>query len=440
MKVRATIALVGLLALGTALTGCGREVEQTNTELTIYVGNQGTGMLRTAAGIFQETYPEVNVTIIDGEKQDSQEIADEAERLAAELMAGKGPDVFLINSSWDIDKMAAQRVFADLSPYFNDDPYFQGEKWEQKILEGGCLDEYRFAIPMEYEIPVILTSETALRESGIDKEQLTDFNAFMEETLQYLERAQGEEHARRLFRMNLVPRNCLWWAGYSAVDWEQGTVDLEQEEIRSFFEWYYTVEQQSEEDYMYDICKGAASIRDGEALFDIQLGIASFDVALSVGRLIDSFDKAVMIPIRNLDGGINAVMGYPLAVRANSANQLNAYRFIQICMSTEVQTSIAARQGGNFKVNREAQDEIYERTKDIRWANVTEGFPEEFPAFSQEEYDELMSYTEEVDHVIYVSEWQRRLRKLMMPYLTGESSYEDAAAQARKELEIYVSE
>ena len=129
-----------------------------------------------------------------------------------------------------------------------------------------------------------------------------------------------------------------------------------------------------------------------------------------------------------------------MAVRANSVNKLNAYRFIQIYMSTEVQTSIAARQSGDYKVNKEAQIIIYDIEKAIHFANAPDDFPEELPPFSEDAYKELMGYVEEVGRVIYTPKWQERLRSAMMPYLTGELTYEDAVAQAKKELEIYVSE
>lgn len=82
---------IGLFFL---LTGCGKEIKQTNDSLTVYIGMEENGMLETAAGLFQAQYPEVEVTVIDGKKLTDEEMDAESLRLATELMAGEGPDVF----------------------------------------------------------------------------------------------------------------------------------------------------------------------------------------------------------------------------------------------------------------------------------------------------------------------------------------------------------
>ena len=307
MKKTAAIC-IAVLWIGSFFAGCSKEAEQTNTELTVYIGDEGSGMLKMAVDIFRDKYPEVQVNIINGETTSPEDNYDEAKRMETELMSGKGADVFLIKSYWDIDKMINAHAFADLSEFFNQDDYFQSDKWENKILDGGVRGDYRFAIPVEYKIPVLVTSAAALDESGIKLENIKDFSSFMEETEQYMTRVQGKEGARRLFRMNLVPRQCLSWAGYSVLDWENESVDLEQDELKRFFEWYRKVEQQSEEDYYMDSFTGAAAIRDGKVLFENQLNAFSFSVVGELNRQIDSFNTTVMIPVRNLEGSITATI------------------------------------------------------------------------------------------------------------------------------------
>lgn len=429
-----------IIILGLFLSGCSREVEQTNEELTVYIGTQGSGMLEMAVDIFEEKYPDVIVNIIDAKNLVGEESDNEAERMANELMSGEGADVFLIQKTWDIEKMIDKNTFADLSSFFDTDTYFQGDGWEQKIFEGGCKGEYRYAIPTEYGIPILISSQEAIDECKIDVNSLSDFNEFISETDKYMEMVREDNNARRLFRMNLVPRQCLSWGGYPVVNWDTQSVDLENEQIQSFFEWCINVNKQSVDDYYFDSFVGAASIRDGEALFDNLLGSLPFETIVKECRAINSYDKAVMVPIRNIDGGINAFIQSSLAVRANSENLLNAYRFIQIYMSTEVQTSVTARTEGGFKVNKEAQMVNYETIKAMYFGQEVEGFPADCPEFSEEEYEELMGYIEEVANVGYTPKWQSMLYNLMIPYMNGESNYEESIRQATNELEIYVSE
>lgn len=445
MKQKATIILLIVIVLLCELffSGCSRKVEQKNNELTVYIGVQCRGMLELAVDIFRQKYPDVEVHVIDGYFTTDDELMNEAERMATELMAGEGPDVFLFQTRWDAEKMIDMKVFADLSPFFDDDPYFQGDNWNQKIFEGGCRGNYRYAIPTEYGIPVLVSSEEAIIESGIDVSKMTDFNAFMDETEKYMGRIQGDENSRKLFRMSQLPIHCLFWSGYPVLNWENETVDLESEQMKRFFEWYWKAEQRVEEDYTAGAISDSSGIRDGQLVFGNRAGKGSFDTVLLESRFISSYDKPVMVPVRNYNGGINAYIVAPLAVRANSENLLNAYRFIQIYMSTEVQTSVACWTLGSYKVNREAQEHCYEVYKGNSFGQEHNGFPAECPPFSREEYEELIGYIEEIDIVMGYDrniKWVSMLREQMQPYVNGECTYEEAIAQAKYELEIYVSE
>lgn len=437
MKKVMAIALAICLLCGILLTGCTGKTEQTNKELTVYIGNQCTDMLELAVSIFQYTYPDVEVHIIDGRTSTDDERKNESERMATELMAGEGADVFILQNRWDIEKMVDRKVFADLSPFFDGDEYFQGDNWVQQIFEGGCRGEYRYAIPAEYGIPVLITSEEAMAESGIDRNKLTDFNGLMDETLKYMER----EDARSLFRFVQVPLQCLLWTGYPVIDWETQTVNLKNEQMERFFKWYYIVEQQMKEDNLASHYADAVGIRDGELLFGNLGWGGSFDTVQVECQLINSYDKPVMIPIRNVNGGVSAYSVVSLSVRANSENILNAYRFIQIYMGTQVQTSITCRSQGAFKVNREAQEHIYGIVKTLVFGQEREGFPADCPPFSEEEYKELMSFVDEIDIVEGCNpQWLDMIGELMTPYINGECTYEEAIAQAAYELEIYASE
>lgn len=436
MKKKMAVVLITCLVCGMLFPGCGK-VEQSNEELTVYIRGQTSGMMEMAVDIFKETYPDVEVHVIDGNVSTEDEGKNESERMEAELMSGKGADVFMLQRGWDIEKMIDRGVFADLSPFFDGDPYFQGDQWVQKLFVGGCSGDYRYAIPTEYGIQVLISSEEAMEESGIDREKLSDFNGFMEETLKYIEK----KDARNLFRFFLVPLQCLLWTGYPVIDWDTQTVDLESEQMEDFFQWYYAVMRQMKADNLASEYADAMGIRDGELLFGNLAWGAPFDTIYGECKLISSYDKPVMIPIRNMDGGISAYSVASLGVRGNSKNILNAYRFIQIYMSTPVQTGKTCRALGAFKVNREAQDYIYEVVRDLTFGQERDGFPAECPPFTEEEYEELMGFMDEIDIVEgYDPNWLDMLGELMTPYVNGECTYEEAIAQAVYELEIYASE
>lgn len=276
MKTKLLLTL--LISLSVFLTGCGKEVKQTNDSLTVYVNWNYKKPMELATKIFQEKYPEIEVTLIDGVKLTGPEIDEESTRVATELMAGAGPDVFLLETQWDLDKMIDKGVFADLSQFYEESECFKSDNWEDKIIDGGRRGDYRFCIPVEYGIPLLVTSKTALEKSGINIENMQDFQGFMKETTAYMEHRKAGVEGPRLFRMDgtVVPRTCIMWSNLPFIDWNMQTTNLEREEVKNFFAWCALVEEQWEQDYYSDSFNdflGAASIRDGVALFDNQRGV-----------------------------------------------------------------------------------------------------------------------------------------------------------------------
>ena len=58
----------------------------------------------------------------------------------------------------------------------------------------------------------------------------------------------------------------------------------------------------------------------------------------------------------------------------------------------------------------------------------------------REEYDAYYAYADQIDKVVYAHEWMRDFRGEMDAFLRGEASYEEAAENAKKKLEFYLSE
>ena len=58
----------------------------------------------------------------------------------------------------------------------------------------------------------------------------------------------------------------------------------------------------------------------------------------------------------------------------------------------------------------------------------------------KEEFDAYYAYADQINRVIYPRGWMADFREEMSAFLRGEVSYEEAAENARKKLEFYLSE
>ena len=77
-------------------------------------------------------------------------------------------------------------------------------------LDAGIIDGKRMFLPMECDIPLLLTTRQALQETGFQTENCGDFDGFLEESWKFLQ----SSNERKLFRMDLTARDYLFWAGY----------------------------------------------------------------------------------------------------------------------------------------------------------------------------------------------------------------------------------
>ena len=413
-------------------------VEQTNEGLTIFYTDADelqTSILDAAVTLYNQEHPDQLVTVEKIFTDDSDTVRDnETRQMLTEVMAGEGPDlIFFIDDSMDIEKMARRGVFADLEPYFEADN-FDWSGYNQAVMDGGVWDGHRLVIPLEYNIPILYTSQTALDETGFSVENCDTFDGFLTEA-EKVQNAAGQ--SRNLFRTILAFKDFAQYAAIPYVDYERQKADLSYPELERGTEIYKNLTELYYDD---DALQGAGNIRDGSALWISP--VFPLNGFLLAAGLINTFDDAVMMPVRDLDGGIQAQINCSVAVRNSSPNLQNAYDFIKLLLSKEFQTETIKWRYTDFSVLNATNEEYYkysttERSNSIVNPNNKYGFSDiNLPS---EDFDELMSYTDQITGTFYTSS-QTQFLELMQGYLDDEISYKDAAEAAESQLNIYLSE
>ena len=453
-----TIALLLSLLLLPLLPGCGGEVSawretpvvpQTNESLTVYcLGESATNKkLRTALDRFRQMYPEVEVELILQDYGDTNRGLREElyEQMAVQVMAGEGPDIFVVDDFlMDVEKLVRQGVFADMEPFFKADG-FDWEPYNQAVMDGGVWNGKRFLIPLTYSFPLLFTTRSALEETGFDIEACGDFQGFLEETTRYME---DGTRTRQLFRRPLYVTDVVQYSGLPIADYDARTVDLSSPLFKTGIQWYAMVMEKCPHDY-YDaygdsFLHGAASVRDGNVLWTVSH--APLQGFYSEFAALKTIDEAVMMPIRDLEGGIRARIEDSLGVRGNSENLQNAYNYIKILLglSTQISTGWSWEE---MSVMDRANEYFYDLVSQGRHHHTLAGdngfysttnSAEALDWPTREEYDQLVGFTREITGTYYYSNlgW----KGAMYDYVYEGADYDETLAEAQRALERYITE
>ncbi len=421
------------IAAAVCMTGCGNKKEQKNDGIHVYAGIDDQ-IMKNAVNIFKNTYPDIQVTLTEQEISDnSEELYEYDQQLAAQLMAGEGADVFLIQDYWDIDKLLAAEAFADLTEIYDSSEVFDDKDFRREVMDGGVICGKRVFLPVECRIPLLITTKEALSETGFDMEKCTDFDSFIEEAGRFM---LGEGYDRRLFRMDITASYCLDWAGYPIV--EGGEIVWDMEDTRKYYEWYkeFYGREKGIGQYMFGDLTGAAEVRDKNCLFENSVYMLD---DINIIRALHTAGEPVVLPVYNKDGGITAVIDKAVAVRANSENMENVRKFIEILFDGDTMKSQGACRGA-VSVRRSVNENAFQNLLKVPFLSEQNGFPLELPMLGKEEFNAYYAHADQISRVVYRRGWGSSFREEMSAFLKGEASYEEAAENAGKKLEFYLSE
>ena len=416
-------------------------VEQTNEGLNIWYTDYGMMVkyLDAAVTQYNQLHPDNPVTADKYFADSSSESNDEAtQQMLTEVMAGSGPDlIFFDVGNMDIEKMVRRGVFADLEPYFEADN-FDWSGYNQAVMDAGVLDGQRLVIPLQYNFPMLYTSQTALDETGFSIENCDTFGGLLDE----IEAMQADPSQKReVFRAKYTFYNFAQYAGIPYVDYDRQKADLSSPELKRGAEIYNNLGG-LELGVLDDGISGAADIRDGKALW-----ICPFPPVngfYTGPEVINTFDELVMMPIRDMDGGIQAQITWAVAVRNNSPNLQNAYEFIKYLLSEEFHTETLGYRWLYYSVLDSAneayfQDTVYNRAAPLVPPENSYGL--DTVDVRQEDFDELMDYTRQITGAYFDCSETLFMRNMRTNgFLSGEVSYEDAAQQAERQMDLYLSE
>lgn len=202
VKVIITVSVCILMVL--TLFGCNSENDNNNNDdlLTIYVVKEHPIIRLIDKYNDSNKSDKINmVELQDGDTLNS--------KLSAELMAGKGPDIVLYDSSYNgisnMEKMMALDVFADYNELIKNDSSDSSidlKNYNEIVMDSGINNGKRYFMPISY-IPNFLITTTKLSdEYSIDSSKSITYEKSPKVLSKYLNKAKKSENMSGFFNVN----------------------------------------------------------------------------------------------------------------------------------------------------------------------------------------------------------------------------------------------
>ena len=407
--------------------------------LTVYSTNMPGLILRPAVERFRELYPEVAVdfqTLGEDEYQTS---------LQTEIPAGKGPDVLFGNSGSaevsDVYKIIEAGILEDLNPYMQNDPDFHEEDYYD-VLGVGLLNGVRGILPVEIDLPVLQTTEEALADAGISREEFRTWDGFMAAAHRYKEQYPDNtifSYGRSSGYLSSMVKN----SGMSFIDYQNRVPSVDREKMEQLCEFC-----------SLDFLDGAPEIwygwyQFGDAPILRKALFSSFPpsvIQLSMDRVYaeEQGETLIFETVPDVYDGVTAELVYYAGIPKSSPNKLNAWRFILVLLSDEIQGGSNPPGYNYLRLGFPVRRESMERR--ITWT-VTDfycGGSPDFPEYDDDIERDIADITEVYGRMTACRAVQRQVMKYIgtniKAVFKGKAPFDKYFDKLYSTLELYASE
>ncbi len=394
--------------------------EETDT-LVLYSAGMLSTTITYAVELFEKQYPDVH---IEWYKLGEEEFEN---KIRAEIPAGRGPDVFVADSYTlpDIYKTMSTGVFEDLNPYIANDADFDINDFYTGIMDEGVFRGSRYVMPLTHFIQPVAATEEGLAEAGCTLDNLSTFEGYLRVCTQYHDQYPGSNYMSNYGYSSLDRDNLSFFCqccGFRFIDYENGVIDLDEDVFRS----------------MIDLCKLYHGNKPNEEELDgmdfrklterkclLHYGLDTpLTIANAFWQIRLYSETPVMLITPDIHDGKTAFINRVGAIPTGAGNKLNAWRFLKILLSDELQSNPSAIMP-QFPVKKTILREY------LSYGDYLE----------EDELERAVACLGDIQHGIM---WSKLLHKYvqdnMIPYIEGKASFEDCYQKLLNTLELYKDE
>ena len=296
--------------------------------------------IQKVVSAFKQAHKDVTVTLefLPSEKEKPEERSVRLEQLRAEILAGSGPDVYLIPIDHrtesplfrDVQQAMRNGVFADISSYYDADDALGKEDLVTEVMNGGVIDGARYVLPISYNYATLLTEQSVMEAAGLDLE------AAASDVFELYGALAATGDSQWCCSLNALNSTSYSHFLPQMIDYNSGNVLIDEAQMEEFFKLICYIWSQSPvfpgfgcSKYIY---YGAAfTQQEPVAMCMITQAIPIAAVSKVAGQ------ELVAIPVRAADGDLVASITYYGAVGNGCKDPELAYEFLREFLTEDVQ-------------------------------------------------------------------------------------------------------
>ena len=325
------LAILLLLVSTTNFSGCKAESDGSIT-LTVLMELDAKGASTQLSSSIKKLYPEKNIALkfeylsADPIKREGQ-----LSYLRTEIMAGKGPDIFIL-PTWDVntyyddggnkiprneplfkdmDDAMRNGVFYPLDDLIANSEHLNMEDHIQVVMDAGKTERGQMVLPLLFSYKLNLLDKSKMENTDTSVEKFTDL---METGDRKLITSVKDISYRWIHRLLFDP-----------VDFESETLNMSQQELADMFKAVGELSRINSSDIRYVPERGFMT--NGAELTEELL------LAYNV-----YFDETYPYVMPNMEGGITADISAYCAINANTEHPEEAFLVLDFLYSDEIQS------------------------------------------------------------------------------------------------------
>lgn len=412
----------------------GKLRAEENGSLSLYMSTWELESFQAAIDTFRKQYPEVELNIETWDPY-SDSLFGQAEKLAAELMAGEGPDLLISENfpTQDLLKLMKAQVYAPLDEFMAREDCWNDENYVMSVIDSGKFGGVQYVMPFTYTPQLMLSSREAMEEGHLTEEECPDTLSLMKAVAALYDTDYSQRILADWAQLSQFPL-CL---DGDFLDYEKGEILTDPRMLKEACEAYARMyeEESAGSTFLNEPGGYGAAIirRQAYCYFTTYSGIGLMMECL---ECIAKAETPAVLPLCNAQGETLANVNAYAGIRANSTNKENAWNLLRLMMDEEAQKAYALSRS-SYSVARSVMKEVLEEEAEAA-LEQTSG---EGAALGKDFMEQLRSIVMNPQRVIFISDIVvREFKTRMEPFYCGEADYEECLEDFEGFAKIYLTE